>query len=892
MRARPLSALASRLVLLCAVLSARGTFVLAEPRCADDAQAYARATHALRRTATCASVFETIDSLRPLAESTCAETRRRSRRLRAELLGVGGRWEDALETLVRDDSGSSDGLVGKIKEMVASSFAIDRARERGDWRRAYALADASAKASACGGDPRTYQRRADAALELGMHGRAYVDAKTALALGGSVVEAFETMAVAMRALADSIERLTDADALALSCLRRSPENTVCLGVTKTVRGIFKRRRRAIEGEEAWDWDVALEALRELRNETIEEVRVDALVASCRVFGKRERARWKSGTMKAPARALAGALDACTDALGELMLRGDSSGEATANSYYARAWIRVLGANIDGASIDLAGLEALSSSWTLDIDALREAIEKAREANRQKDLYSILGLKREDAKGEDWLRVLKRAYRKLALLLHPDKNPVEDKEEAEEKFNELVRAYKVLSSETLRREYDETGKVSLEMDNTMNGDWSNDENREDKAGKDDFNTEEYVFRYDKRDIGADGRARGEWVHKQSGERFTGERDVRPEPEQREDVCAKRRGYCIAGRGGAEPAHSQHTSSVEQVVVKFHTQTTLPGDSVAARIVRNHFGLQIMEFLFVFDVNLPGDDFVSRTPRVTAKSRLRRLVRTLHAALVGGDTSSLLTSIIEERVVDLSISTESVRTIVDYVASAVAGQAQRSGSPHHTMNLLDGFASQATREMRRLGALGLNSDERTDAFVRVARNMVANPLVASRLLSPGDDSVDESHEVRSLDALWREDVSCRAFEEGDVLSYEMKLAESEDSDDVRSISAALDFETDSGLRLGSFPEAVDQFGFTAAAPSVNFRDVINQNGTNGWITRRVIIPRELFGATPSTWLVAASRIEAGRARVRIRDAKILNTIDSDLDIVHIFHSKHFL
>ena len=164
MRARPLPALASRLVLLCAFLSARGTFVLAEPRCADDAQAYARATHALRRTATCASVFETIDSLRPLAESTCAETRRRSRRLRAELLGVGGRWEDALETLARDDSGSSDGLVGKIKEMVASSFAIERARERRDWRRAYALADASAKASACGGDPRTYQRRADAAM--------------------------------------------------------------------------------------------------------------------------------------------------------------------------------------------------------------------------------------------------------------------------------------------------------------------------------------------------------------------------------------------------------------------------------------------------------------------------------------------------------------------------------------------------------------------------------------------------------------------------------------------------------------------------------------------------------------------------------------------------------
>mmetsp|Transcript_10151 Transcript_10151/g.11881 ORF Transcript_10151/g.11881 Transcript_10151/m.11881 type:complete len:279 (-) Transcript_10151:727-1563(-) len=69
----------------------------------------------------------------------------------------------------------------------------------------------------------------------------------------------------------------------------------------------------------------------------------------------------------------------------------------------------------------------------------------------KDLYEVLGLKK-DASQDD----IKKAYHKLALRLHPDRNPGDKSSTA--KFQTLKRVYEVLSDPEKRRVYDNTGSL--------------------------------------------------------------------------------------------------------------------------------------------------------------------------------------------------------------------------------------------------------------------------------------------------------------------------------------------------------------------------------------------------------------------------------------------------
>ncbi len=72
---------------------------------------------------------------------------------------------------------------------------------------------------------------------------------------------------------------------------------------------------------------------------------------------------------------------------------------------------------------------------------------------KRDYYEVLGVKKDASDDE-----IKKAFRKLAIKYHPDKNP--GNKEAEAKFKEANEAYSVLSDKTKRQRYDQFGHAGV------------------------------------------------------------------------------------------------------------------------------------------------------------------------------------------------------------------------------------------------------------------------------------------------------------------------------------------------------------------------------------------------------------------------------------------------
>ena len=72
---------------------------------------------------------------------------------------------------------------------------------------------------------------------------------------------------------------------------------------------------------------------------------------------------------------------------------------------------------------------------------------------KRDYYEVLGVEKTASEAE-----IKKAYRKMAIQYHPDKNPGD--KEAEEKFKEAAEAYSVLSDKDKRARYDQFGHAGM------------------------------------------------------------------------------------------------------------------------------------------------------------------------------------------------------------------------------------------------------------------------------------------------------------------------------------------------------------------------------------------------------------------------------------------------
>jgi molecular chaperone DnaJ len=97
---------------------------------------------------------------------------------------------------------------------------------------------------------------------------------------------------------------------------------------------------------------------------------------------------------------------------------------------------------------------------------------------KRDYYEVLGVQKNASKDD-----IKKAYRKLAIQYHPDKNP--GNKEAEEKFKEATEAYEVLADEKKKAAYDQFGFAGVDNMGGQTHDWSNFRGFEDIFGGGDF-----------------------------------------------------------------------------------------------------------------------------------------------------------------------------------------------------------------------------------------------------------------------------------------------------------------------------------------------------------------------------------------------------------------------
>lgn len=265
--------------------------------------------------------------------------------------------------------------------------------------------------------------RASAHLQLGDHFETIADTGRVIKLHGDTIEALELRGAAYYVLGE----FTMAMNHYRSALKSDPEHDGCKRGYRLVKKITGLQDKSKEAMSAKNWEEAVRQLKKLVEADREHpiIVVDAYADIADSYrNMKQYSEAKEYARKA--------VDSNTGsgkahrALGEVHLDAEEFEEA----------VNVLRRAVN----------------ELKEESAQELLRKAEAALKQagkKDYYKILGV---DRKAN--IKTIKKSYREMALLWHPDKHiGEEEKEKAEKKFTLIAEAYEVLSDDEKRRKFD-------------------------------------------------------------------------------------------------------------------------------------------------------------------------------------------------------------------------------------------------------------------------------------------------------------------------------------------------------------------------------------------------------------------------------------------------------
>jgi len=210
-------------------------------------------------------------------------------------------------------------------------------------------------------------------------------------------------------------------------LKFDPEHKEIKKEYRKLKNLEKRSSKAKEAAEKGQWAEAVESYTAAL-EVFPELELPNLQfhkALCKAYMK----------LRKPTEAVA----ACTKVL--------ATEPADVETLSQRAEAHILGENWGAAMADAQGAREHAGNDRSVLELLQR-IERGQKNASRKDYYKVLGVDKLTATASE----IKKAYKKMALKWHPDKNQ-DNKEEAETMFREVAEAYDVLGDEDKRGRYD-------------------------------------------------------------------------------------------------------------------------------------------------------------------------------------------------------------------------------------------------------------------------------------------------------------------------------------------------------------------------------------------------------------------------------------------------------